>query len=161
MAKYSKKIVKDICTLIEKDSYTIAEICKIIRISPDTYHRWIKDKPDFSDSIKKAKGEYNEMIAVEAKKSLVKKIKGYDVEETKTVYSNHNNKPVIKEKTTIKKHINPDTAAIIFALTNRDPVEWKNHQNLHADVNVSPFNELMKKVAERKKDSEKNDKAKN
>ena len=39
-----------------------------------------------------------------------------------------NPKPIIKEQTTTKKHIQADTAAIIFTLTNGDPEHWRNRQ---------------------------------
>ena len=55
MAKYNKKIVKDICSIIEKDSYTIPEICKMVGIDEATYHRWKIDKPEFCEAIEKAR----------------------------------------------------------------------------------------------------------
>nr|WP_319268348.1 phBC6A51 family helix-turn-helix protein [uncultured Draconibacterium sp.] len=151
MAKYSKKIVNDICTLIGSDSYTIAEICKQVGITKDTYHRWINEKTDFSDSVKKARGEFDVMIAEEAKKSLLKKVKGYSVEETRTSYVDKNGKPKIKEKVTTTKYFQPDTASIIFTLTNKDPENWKNRQNIDAGLHMNGFDSLMQKVAERKK----------
>ena len=50
-------------------------------------------------------------------------------------------KPKIKEKTIVKKHIQPDTAAIIFTLTNGNPERWKNRQdtNLNSSTPVSKF----------------------
>ena len=76
-----------------------------------------------------------QQFVLEAKKSLMKKIQGYDVIETKIVKipggekdEDGNPKPVIKEQVTIKKHIQPDTAAIIFTLTNGDPEHWRNRQ---------------------------------
>lgn len=123
MAKYSKEIVEEITDLIKSDSYTVTEICKRVGIADCTYFEWQKEKPDFSDKIKKAKKERRKMYAVEAEKSLLKKIRGYEVVETKTV-----KKPKSTEITTTTKHILPDTAAIIFALTNQDPENWKNKQ---------------------------------
>ena len=38
-------------------------------------------------------------------------------------------KPKIKEKILIKKHIQPDTFAIQFVLTNKAPSEYKNRVN--------------------------------
>ncbi|MDR2764429.1 MAG: hypothetical protein LBB90_05300, partial [Tannerella sp.] len=40
-------------------------------------------------------------------------------------------KPVfrVKEHVVTDKHFQPDTAAIIFALTNREPEKWKNRVN--------------------------------
>lgn len=137
MAKYSKKIVNHICYLIRKDSYTIAEICSLVGISESTYHEWKTSKPEFSESVKKASNDFDEMIVAEAKKSLVKLIKGYTVQEKRTVTGDSDKKdevtgkPIVKvkEHTVIDKHIQPNVAATIFALVNRDPDNWKNKQN--------------------------------
>lgn len=136
MTKYNKKIVKNICSLIKRDSYTIAEICALVGISKETYYQWIGNKPDFADAIKNAKGEYDEFIAAEAKKSLLKKIQGYTVQEKKVVMVEGKDKdetgkykPKIKEQTIIDRHYQPDTAAIIFTLTNKVPEEYQNKYN--------------------------------
>lgn len=156
MAKYNKGIVKKICSLIREDSYTIVEICDRVGISKDTYHEWLKNKADFSDQIKSAQEDRMAFFVAEAKKSLAKKIQGYTVEESRTVMVESKERdasgkalPKIKEQTKITKFIQPDTTAIIFALTNGDPANWKNKQSIEAEVNVNPFNELMKKIAER------------
>jgi hypothetical protein len=149
MAKYCKKIVKRICSLLEKDNYTITEICTIIGIAEATFYDWQKKKIEFSEEIKKAKDKYNEMIVIEAKNSLRKKVMGYDVEESQTVWIDSKNKdgetkPKIKEKKIIKKHIQPDTVAIIFTLTNKDPENWKNKQSTEINgelkTNADPIN---------------------
>ena len=137
MAKFSKKIVEQIVGLVKSDTYTIAEICRQVGINPKTYHQWINDYPDFAFEVEQAKDERMQMMVIEAKKSLLKKIQGYDVMETKVVTipgkmgkdEKGTPKPVIKEQTTTKKHIQPDTAAIIFTLTNGDPDHWRNRQS--------------------------------
>lgn len=136
MAKFSKKTVEKIVGLVKSDTYTIAEICRQVGITPKTYHAWINDYPDFADALERARDERLQMMVIEAKKSLMKKIQGYEVTETKviTVPGNKkdekgNPKPIIKEQTTTKKHIQPDTAAIIFTLTNGDPEHWRNRQS--------------------------------
>ena len=135
MAKFSKKTVEKIVGLIKSDTYTIAEICRQVGITPKTYHQWVNDYPDFADAIEQAKDERMQAMVIEAKKSLMKKIQGYDVTETKVVTvpgtkkdKKGNPKPIIKEQTTTKKHIQADTAAIIFTLTNGDPEHWRNRQ---------------------------------
>lgn len=135
MAKFSKKTVERIVGLIKSDTYTIAEICRQVGITPKTYHQWVNDYPDFADAIEQAKDERIQAMVIEAKKSLMKKIQGYDVTETKVVTvpdtkkdEKGNPKPIIKEQTTTKKHIQADTAAIIFTLTNGDPEHWRNRQ---------------------------------
>ena len=136
MAKFSKKTVDMIVGLVKSDTYTIAEICRQVGITPKTYHQWVNDYPDFADAIEQAKAERMQAMAIEAKKSLMKKIQGYDVTETKVVTipgkqkdEKGNPKPIIKEQTTTKKYIQPDTAAIIFTLTNGDPEHWRNRQS--------------------------------
>ena len=135
MAKFSKKTVEKIVWLIKSDTYTIAEICRQVGITPKTYHQWVNYYPDFADAIEQAKDERMQAMGIEAKKSLMKKIQGYDVTETKVVTvpgtkkdEKGNPKPIIKEQTTTKKHIQADTAAIIFTLTNGDPEHWRNRQ---------------------------------
>ena len=135
MAKFSKKTTEKIVGLIKSDTYTIAEICRQVGITPKTYHQWVNDYPDFADAIEQAKDERMQAMVIEAKKSLMKKIQGYDVTETKVVTvpgtkrdEKGNPKPIIKEQTTTKKHIQADTAAIIFTLTNGDPEHWRNRQ---------------------------------
>ena len=134
MAKFSKKTVDMIVGLVKSD--TFAEICRQVGITPKTYHQWVNDYPDFADAIEQAKAERMQAMVIEAKKSLMKKIQGYDVTETKVVTipgkqkdEKGNPKPIIKEQTTTKKHIQPDTAAIIFTLTNGDPEHWRNRQS--------------------------------
>ena len=130
MPKYSKKIVKRICDLISKDTYTIAEICATVRISERTYYQWQADYADFSEQIKDARHKFDQAVLKDAKNSLIKLVKGYDYEETKTVViDDGKGKPKIKEKSTTKKHVAPNLGAIIHFQTNVDPATWKNRQN--------------------------------
>lgn len=135
MAKYSKKIVKRITDLIKGDSYTIAEICSLSGINTDTFYDWKHNKPEFSDALERAFDFRLKFFAAEAKKSLLKKIQGYTVQEKRVVMvegkadGEGKTKPKIKEQTIIDKHFQPDTAAIIFTLTNQEPENWKNRYN--------------------------------
>lgn len=130
MAKFSKKITGKIVELVKSDTYTIAEICRQVGISQRTYHLWIEEHPEFADAIEQAKEERMQFFVIEAKKSLLKKIKGYEVVETHvTTVPDKNGNPTIKEQKNVKKHFQPDTAAIIFTLTNGDPEHWRNRQS--------------------------------
>lgn len=135
MKKYNKKIVEHILTMIRSDTYTITEVCNNVGITRQTFYQWQHDNPEFAQAVEDASSELLDKMKVEAKKSLLKKIQGYDVTETKVVTipskvkdEKGNPKPIIKEQTTTKKHIQADTAAIIFTLTNRDPEHWRNRQ---------------------------------
>lgn len=135
MAKYGKKMVEKIVGLIKSDTYTIAEICGQAGINMATYHRWRNEYPDFEEAIKEAEEERMQAMVQVAKKSLLRKLQGYDVTETVVVTvpgkekdKNGQFKPKIKEQKTTKKHVAADTAAIIFTLTNGDPDHWRNRQ---------------------------------
>lgn len=130
MPKYNKKIVNQICSLVKKDNYTVAEICSAVGIAESTYFDWKANRPEFSESLTRARDQFDETLVQEAKNSLRKKVNGYEVDEKKTVYVNgKDGKPVIKEQTTIKKHFQPDTDAIKFVLTNKASEEYQNRQN--------------------------------
>ena len=130
MAKFSKKTVERIVGLIKSDTYTIAEICRQVGITPKTYHQWVNDYPEFADAVEQAKEERMQFFVIEAKKSLLKKIQGYDVTETHvTTVPDKDGNPKIKEQKNVRKHITADTAAIIFTLTNGNPEHWRNRQS--------------------------------
>lgn len=129
MAKFGKKIMERIVGLIKSDTFTIAEICRQVGIAPRTYHSWVENYPEFAKAIDDAKDERMQMFVIEAKKSLLKKIQGYEVTEMAvTTIPDKEGKPKIKEQKTTKKHFQADTAAIIFTLTNGDPEHWRNRQ---------------------------------
>ena len=132
------------------DNFELALIDKLVRLcrsynklqnvmpsSEDIDSLWPVLAPEYlADAIEQAKDERRQAMVIQAKKSLMKKIQGYDVTETKVVTvpgkkkdEKGNPKPIIKEQTTTKKHIQPDTAAIIFTLTNGDPEHWRNRQS--------------------------------
>lgn len=159
MARYNKAIVEKICELIRSDTYSVAEICRIVGIHKDTYYSWLKEKTDFSDAIKKAQEEFRGNILVECERSLVKLIKGYTVQERKTITVDSGKKdehgrpiPKIKEQTTIDKHIQPNLGAIIHYQTNNDPERWKNKQSMEVTgkdgKDLVPARILTKKEAQ-------------
>ena len=134
--KYTPKIVERICELVAKDTYSVPELCRAVGIDEATFYRWKNDKSEFCEALEKAEDKRLAFFATEAKRSLLKKIQGYTVQEKHivTVGSgkfdvNGKEIPRIKEQKTVDKHFQPDTAAIIFTLTNAEPERWRNRQN--------------------------------
>lgn len=155
MAKYNKKVVDRIVGLVKSDTYTIAEICQQVGISQATFHRWQEEHEDFARAIEEARESRMQFFVQEAKKSLLKKIQGYEVTETKVVTvptKGDHSKPTIKEQTTMKKHIQPDTAAVIFTLTNGDPTRWRNRQT--TEVTGKDGKDLFKTLSDEDLDKE-------
>lgn len=134
--------VKDIviASIREGDKNVVA--CKKAGINQDTFYKWLKDRAEFSEAVKKARDEFREEISSKLEASLWKKAQGYEVEESKEEYAMKKGERVLVKKTTTKKHIAPDTGALIFALTNVDPDNWKNRQDnrLSVDDSVTGFN---------------------
>ena len=135
MKKYNSRVANKIIDLIRADTYTVLEICQMVKISKTTLYRWQGEYADFAQAIEDAKEERMQIMVREAKKSLLKKLQGYEVIETRTITvpskeigKDRNPMPKIKEQITTKKHIAADTAAIIFTLTNGDPENWSNRQ---------------------------------
>ena len=154
--------VEKIVEMLRSDTYTIGELCRAAGIATSTYHNWKRDDEDFVKAIKDAKKERMDYFVTEAEKSLRKKLQGYTVEETKVVTvpskeldENGRPKPRIKEQTTVKKYIPPDTAIIIFTLTNGDDGTWRNRQYSEITgkggkdlIKQLPDDELDKKIAD-------------
>lgn len=70
--KYNKKIAEKICSLIATDTYTVAEVCRMVKIHPDTYYTWIKEFSEFSDAIKRPKRNVWRSLSSKRKKPSTK-----------------------------------------------------------------------------------------
>ena len=131
----------DIITCIrEGDSNILA--CKKVGISKSTFYEWLESYPDFSASLKKARKEFRETIVQTLEQSLWKRAAGYEIEESKNEYRTlKDGSKVLVKSSKITKHFPPDTGALIFALTNLDPENWKNRQDnrLSVDDGISGF----------------------
>ena len=142
MCKGKFNDVKDdiISYIREGDSNILA--CKKVGISKSTFYEWLESYPDFSDSLKKARKEFRETIVQTLEQSLWKRAAGYEIEESKNEYRTlKDGSKVLVKSSKITKHFPPDTGALIFALTNLDPENWKNRQDnrLSVDDGISEF----------------------
>lgn len=159
MAKYNKEIVERICNFI-RDGDTQKVAAERAGIAEDTFYEWMKSKAEFSEQVKKAREDFHETIVGKLEATLYRKAQGYEVTETDTEYVNDKDgKPKIKSQKKKIKHIQPDTAALIFALTNLAPDKWQNKQkqevsgDLTTGLNIIVENQedadLIKKITEK------------
>lgn len=142
MSKGKFNDVKDdiISCIREGDSNILA--CKKVGISKSTFYEWLESYPDFSATLKKARKEFRETIVQTLEQSLWKRAAGYEIEESKNEYRTlKDGSKVLVKSSKITKHFPPDTGALIFALTNLDPENWKNRQDnrLSVDDGISGF----------------------
>lgn len=120
-----------------KDAFTAA------RVSKATFYARLASDSDFSDRVKKAEAEYQEwydsQLVVDCKRSLLELVQGYEWEETTTESAlDKNGKMVEVKKKVVHKKAAPNPTAIIFALCNRDPENWKNRvaQDVNGKIDV-------------------------
>lgn len=131
--KYGKEITDKICKLIESDDYTQAEICEQVGIHVDTFHEWRNNKPEFSEAIKEADKKRLEFFKAEARKATLKKIQGYNYEETHITAipsKDEKSQPIIKEQKKVKKHIPPDSTLLMYVLNNTDIENFRHKSHM-------------------------------
>ena len=150
--KYTKELTDKIYELIESDDYTIAEICINVGISEALFYKWKVDYRDFRESIKKADKKRLQYFAVEARKSMLKKIQGYDYEETHATIipsKDENGKGILKEQKKIKKHIPPDSMLLMYVLNNTDPENFKHKS--HNEITGKDGEKLFESMTDKDK----------
>lgn len=167
-SKYTPEMVAKICGHIAEGK-TYADACKLAGISEAKFYEWKAEKVEFLDAIKRAEQQYKEWynrdLVASAKKSLKELILGWECEEVTTEYvddpKNPGN-PRIKQQKRVTKKYKPDATAIIFALTNKVPDEFKNRQTIEGKMEQEVTNkpdlsaipdDLLAKVMESLKSS--------
>lgn len=134
--KYSNQKIQEcaewvrIHGLMDYGGATIMDFCKAMDIDKKTYYNWMEEST-FSTAIKDAKDDFKASQEERLVESLMNSALGYEAEEVKSEYSNDllTGKPKLKKQTRTKKHIQPNTGAAIFLLTNIAPDKWKNKLN--------------------------------
>ena len=112
-------------TKLEKKIFLLAElgltpeqIAAACDVSHVTVYKWMKD-PDFRRRLKESSLVADRRVV----QSLYQRACGFVCEEEKAFL--RDGEPIIVP---VKKHYPPDTDAIRFWLTNRQPEEWSNRQ---------------------------------
>ena len=154
MAK--RKYTEDFPQLAEmyaREGMIEADIAKKLGVSSVTFEDYKNKYPKFLNALKRGKAP----IDFEVENSLLKRAMGYDIEEThKEIVINEKGEPEVKSIKTVKKHIPPDTTAIIFWLKNRMKARWRENSNIDLDLKgvrsiIVHDNDMAKKLEELEK----------
>lgn len=142
MAKYSQKLADEICEKIAAGEHKIPDICKQVGINKATFYHWKKTKSDFLEDIKSA--EKSQLVAFKdmARSGLAVLLEGEDYEEVTTEYIQDPKKSkelIIKSKKVIKKRRAPNSAAVIYALSNVDKENFKNFTQVDHTTKGKPI----------------------
>lgn len=134
---YEKLDIKDKLGLVEgwkRDGLTDEQIAHNLGVSKHSVIKWKKEKPDFSDAIKKGK----EVSDYELENALHKRATGYYYkEETVT------NKGDVVE---IEKYEHANPTSLIFALKNRLPAKYRDKveqevTQRNIDLNIGAYDD--------------------
>lgn len=162
--KYNKTKIQECAAwvrihgLMEHGGATLKDFCKAMDISQELYYQWM-EKVEFLEAIQKAKEDFKATQEERLVESLMNSALGYEAEEKKTEYvsdENGNRRP--KKQTVTKKHVQPNTGAAIFLLTNIAPERWKNKLNtehsgeVQQGLNIIVQNERQKELINRVED---------
>lgn len=147
-SKY-EEFVEPKLTLVEgwaRNGLTDEQIANNLGISKQTFYNYKSKYVDFFDALKKGK----EVVDIEVENALLKRALGYKYDEVTIEESDDGS---VRTKT-VTKEVIPDTTAQIFWLKNRKPEQWRDKQNIEANINnnTSPFTDLtteeLKKLIE-------------
>lgn len=119
---------------------TNKEICKNIKITQDTFYRYLREHPELKEIINNGKKIQIEVV----ENALFKNALGQTITETQETF-NKKGELIRTVKTT--KELPPNTSAIIFYLKNRAGAKWKDRNIQEASLvdNLSPLANLINK----------------
>ena len=120
--KYQYWLTEEGKTLLRgwaRDGLTDDMIANRMGITRSTFYVWKDKYQDISDALKKGKEIIDDMV----EDAFIKRMLGYDWEETRVEIMPDGSKKGIQTK----RHVPGDTTAMIFWLKNRRPEKWRNH----------------------------------
>ena len=125
---YFESFAQEAEELCAEKGYTDKQLAKHFKIGKDTLYRWKREFPEFAESIKRGKNEFDSRVV---ENSLLKRASGF--KEDDVHISCHKGEVI---KTPIKKYYPPDVTACIFWLKNRNPQRWRDHQEAAVQINT-------------------------
>lgn len=123
MTKFTEKLQEKIVSFIEEDTYSVSEICYMLKINRKTFYEWKRDKPEFREAVGQAMERRDDKLLIIARNSLKKKLEGYTLTEIRTTYVPDKNDPdklILKSKIVRQKEYAPDTHAIKLTLSRNE-----------------------------------------
>jgi len=113
---------------------TQEEIAHNLGISERTFYEWLKKYPQLGEAVKKGKEEAIHKV----ENALFKRAMGYEYQEIKVHRVIRKDGTVYERQEVMKKHMPPDTTAIIFFLKNRAPDRWADRKETAIELDKLP-----------------------
>jgi hypothetical protein len=113
--------------------FTDVKLAKLLGVSKSTINLWKKGHPEFSDSVRRAKDQFD---SCEAETSLLKLVMGFRYTVTTKearpiiIKDSEGNETIIGDKLMVTKEvikfIPPNERSVRFFLKNRNPKRWRD-----------------------------------
>lgn len=108
----------------------VPEACGECGVSVTQFYTWRRSFESFEEEVQEAITEAKRRIVKKLEGALYKKALGYEVEDREETTKTYPNGGVESSVKNTKRHIQPDTGALIFALCNLAPEEWQKRQKM-------------------------------
>lgn len=139
--KYHDWLTEDGLNRVEgwaRDGLTDEQICRNMRISKDTFYRWVNQFSEFSDAIKRGRAP----VDFEVENALLKSALGHTITvkkpmKVKTEKQLAGKGKIVEEHVEIVEeevYIPPQVVAQIFWLKNRKPERWRDRPQEGAQI---------------------------
>lgn len=138
-SRYRSEFAEQVYTLCAK-GFLDGDLADFFKVSESTINNWKLAHPEFLESMKAGKDEFDVSVVEGA---LKHRATGYSHPSVDIRVVNGE-----LVQTTVTKHYPPDTSAAIFFLKNRNPARWCDKQQLDHDVaDESPMMALLKSIS--------------
>lgn len=135
--KLTPELAEKIAMMILENKHSITSIVRLSGISRRVFYNWINDSSGENAqntgllirARTRAIEKMNEIEVVEAKRSLIKLLKGFEIHEIKEDIKNLKNGKQKKTVTIITRHAEPDFKIIKFVLENKDSKNFSTRLN--------------------------------
>jgi DNA-binding XRE family transcriptional regulator len=143
--KYSQKVEKQICDLVETGKHSITEICSLVGISRRVFYKWEKERAQFTVSLARARarmlGKDSEQMKVLSLRGMRLLLQGGFLRwvEVRSIYGKDGE--VSSQEVTVRlKYFEPCLKTILFVLTNKDKANWGVRLKRHIAYHTKRLN---------------------
>ena len=138
-SSYKHEFAEQAYTLCAK-GFIDKDLADFFKVSETTVNNWKLAYPEFLESLKAGKDEFDVTVVEGA---LKHRATGYSHPAVDIRVVNGE-----LVQTPITKHYPPDTSAAIFFLKNRNPSRWRDKQQLEQDmIEESPMAAFLKRIS--------------
>lgn len=154
-----KRIVHAIGSVYATGKWTLESCCNAQGISERTFHNWLAKSAELSDAIEEYKRSMVEIRKQDLKKlaetGLQKLLTERTVQKKTTVVKiDASGTPMPAEVRTTEEVYMPNTAAVLFTLTNTDPASWRHTQHHEAKFAGVVAKKDVEKMSDEELDAE-------